>query len=1036
MATTQTSSSGRASGVGRLASTGLPAEEGGAAAEDVPAAESGAAAPESGAAAAPGRRPEKGPEGPDQRPLFLLDAMSLAFRAYFALPPDMSTASGVVTNALHGFVSMLVNMVRDHHPRALAVAFDPPGETFRHGLVTAYKAGRAETPDALLAQFDMIRHVLGSLDVPVVAAPGYEADDVLATLATEARDRACDVVVVTGDRDCFQLVEDPHVRVLYNRKGVSDYSLYDEAGIVERTGLPPCLYPLLAALRGDPSDNLPGVPGVGEKTAAKLLSTYGDLDGIFSHLADLTPKLRESLAAHEAQVRANASAIVLVRDVPLDVSVEQLELGGWDLATVKAAFEEYELRTLWRRAVPLLAEGLFGPPSPGSEVPTASGDEAGRDGAGRDGAGRDWAGGAAVEGGAVADGTVGDVHVPGAAGAGRAREVGAPAERVEPVVPADARTAEAALESLRAAQTLLGVAPRWAGTPGRSALVGIALVAPAPAVSGVWLPGALLDDDGLRAALGAALVGPVAGHGMKELLRVLLPIGVDCTGLVMDTEVAAYLLDPSTGDYGLSVLSGSRRPVAGGTQGASAEGTEGSGRQLVLDDAGGGDAGGAAGAGTGAGPEDGVAAATDALAIARLVPHLQARLDADGLRELHDDVERPLVRVLARMEVAGIRVDVGELRRLADDLSAQTHVLVAEIHRLCGHEFNVNSTPQLRTVLYQELGLAPRRKTKTGYSTDAATLESLRDAHPVVDTLLRYRELEKLRSTYGENLLTEVAPDGRIHASFRQTVARTGRLSSEHPNLHNIPTRSELGQRFRRAFVPAEGCRFLVADYDQVELRVIAHLSGDPGLVAAFSSGQDIHRAVASGVYGVPPEAVTKEQRDRAKMVSYGLAYGMEAFGLARRLSTGVEEANDIMERYFEAFPSVRAYMEKTVAEARERGFTRTQMGRRRPIPDLNARNYQARLAAERQAMNAGIQGLAADLFKMALVRLDGGLERDRMRSRLVLQVHDEVIVEVVPDEEGEVAILTRDSLTHALDLSVPLEVTMAWGDSWAVKGG
>ena len=1027
MATTQTSSSGRAPGVGRLGSTGLPATE------DVPATQ--------GAAAAPGRRPEEGSEGPGRRPLFLLDAMSLAFRAYFALPPDMSTASGVVTNALHGFVSMLVNMVRDHHPRALAVAFDLPGETFRHGLVTAYKAGRAETPDALLAQFDMIRHLLGSLDVPVVEAPGYEADDVLATLATEARDRACDVVVVTGDRDCFQLVEDPHVRVLYNRKGVSDYSLYDEAGIVERTGLPPSLYPLLAALRGDPSDNLPGVPGVGEKTAAKLLSTYGDLDGIFSHLADLTPKLRESLSAHEAQVRANASAIVLVRDVPLDVSVEQLELGGWDLATVKGAFEEYELRTLWRRAVPLLAEGLFGPPSPGSEVPTAGGDGSGGDGAGgdgvgRDGVGRDEAGGAAVEGSAAADGTVGHVHVPPAAGAGRTREVALPVERVEPVVPADARAAEDALESLRAAQTLLGVAPRWAGTSGRSALVGLALVAPAPAVSGVWLPGAVLDDDGLRAALDAALAGPVAGHGVKELLRVLLPIGVDCTGLVMDTEVAAYLLDPSTGDYGLSVLSGSRRPAAGGTQGASAEGTGGSGRQLVLDDAGGGDAGGAAGAGTGAGPEDGVAAATDALAIARLVPQLLARLDADGLRELHDDVERPLVRVLARMEVAGIRVDVGELRRLADDLSAQTHDLVAEIHRLCGHEFNVNSTPQLRTVLYQELGLAPGRKTKTGYSTDAATLESLRDAHPVVDTLLRYRELEKLRSTYGENLLAEVAPDGRIHASFRQTVARTGRLSSEHPNLHNIPTRSELGQRFRRAFVPAEGCRFLVADYDQVELRVIAHLSGDPGLVAAFTSGQDIHRAVASGVYGVPPDAVTKEQRDRAKMVSYGLAYGMEAFGLARRLSTGVEEANDIMERYFEAFPSVRAYMEKTVVEARERGFTRTQMGRRRPIPDLNARNYQARLAAERQAMNAGIQGLAADLFKKALVRLDGGLERDRMRSRLVLQVHDEVIVEVVPDEEGEVASLTRDSLTHALDLSVPLEVTMAWGDSWAVKGG
>jgi DNA polymerase I len=315
-------------------------------------------------------------------------------------------------------------------------------------------------------------------------------------------------------------------------------------------------------------------------------------------------------------------------------------------------------------------------------------------------------------------------------------------------------------------------------------------------------------------------------------------------------------------------------------------------------------------------------------------------------------------------------------------------------------------------------------------------LETLRDSHPIVDRLLRYRELEKLRSTYGETLLAEVAPDGRIHASFRQTVARTGRLSSERPNLHNIPTRSDTGSQFRRAFVPAAGRRFLVADYDQVELRVIAHLSGDPGLVAAFTSGQDIHRAVASGVYGIRPEDVTKEQRDRAKMVSYGLAYGMEAFGLSRRLSIGVDEANDIMERYFQAFPRVRAYMLETVAEARDRGFTRTEMGRIRPLPDLMDRNYQRRTAAERQAMNAGIQGLAADLFKVALVKLDRALEQDRMQSRLVLQVHDEVLVEAVPDEEDAVASLTEDALTHAVVLRVPLEVTMAWGDSWAVKGG
>ncbi len=952
-------------------------------------------------------------------PLFLLDAMSLAFRAYFALPPDLATAAGTVTNALHGFVGMLVNVVRDHRPSALAVAFDLPGDTFRHGLVTDYKGGRAETPETLLPQFDMIREVLAVLDVPVVVAPGYEADDVLATLATEARDRDGDVVVVTGDRDCFQLVEDPHVRVLYNRRGVSDYSLYDEAGIVQRTGVPPRLYPILAALRGDPSDNLPGVPGVGDKTAAKLVTAYGDLDGIYSHLDELTPKLRESLAAHEAQVRANASATPLVRDVPLDVTVGQLALGGWDLRTVEEVFKRYELRTVWRRTVPLLAEGRFGPPKEGSELPTATGVASG-----------------ATTGAATGVATGAATGV--ATGAGAAGEAGTEvvvAEQVEADVPADAPAAVAAIEALalsfasrRSAGdgTVLATVSRWDGLPGRSPLRGVALVDPSPPGAGVWVRGSLLGDADVAAALTSLLAeAPVAGHGVKELLRSLLPLGVDLTGLVMDTEVAAYLLDPSTGDYGIGTV------VRGVERGAAT--SPGAAGELAAD---GGELALAGATSLLAGETAEVAgAAADALAVAATVPRLRARLDAEGLRPLHDDVERPLVRVLARMEVAGIRVDVEELRRLTGELASECKTLEEGIQRLAGHELNVNSTPQLRAVLYTELGLAPGRKTKTGYSTDAATLETLRGAHPLVDQLLRYRELEKLRSTYGETLLAEVASDGRIHASFRQTVARTGRISSERPNLHNIPTRRETGSQFRRAFVPAPGCRFLVADYDQVELRVIAHLSGDPGLVEAFGSGQDIHRAVASGVYGVPADEVTKDQRDRAKMVSYGLAYGMEAFGLARRLSTSQEEASEIMDRYFRAFPKVRRYMLDAVAEARERGYTRTEMGRKRPLPDLHDRNYQRRSAAERQAMNAGIQGLAADIFKVALVKLDGALERGGMRSRLVLQVHDEVIVEAVPEEEDAVATMTRDALTRAVTLSVPLEVTMAWGDSWAVKG-
>jgi DNA polymerase-1 len=933
---------------------------------------------------------------PGSGPEFLLDGMSLAFRAYFALPSDLATEFGVVTNAVHGFVSMLANVVRDHSPSALVVAFDMPGGTFRDELVEEYKAGRAETPDDLLAQFDMIRDVLGSLRVPVVGVPGYEADDVLATLATEARDRHRDVVVVTGDRDCFQLVEDPYVRVLYNRRGVSDYTLYDEEKIVARTGVGPRQYPMLAAMRGDPSDNLPGVPGVGEKTAAKLLNAYGDIDGIYAHLDALSPKLRESLAAHETQVRANLEVIPLVRDVAMDLRAEDLRLGGWDRGVVAAAFDRYELRTVWKRVSELLDGGRLGPPgdgTPASSTPTTKpSDDQAPAGDQATGDGRATAG----------DGAAADIPSP-------LPPAGEPAV-LEPYPAAPEAVAELRRLPGSVGEGSLVVTGWWDATPGRSALRGLGLMGPGSPPTGMWLRSQQLEQATVRKALNNTLaVAPVAGHHVKELLRSLLPLGVDCTGLVMDTAVAAYLLDPSRGDYSL-------RSLVGGAEGEAPD-------RLPLE------GGGKTAPATKADPV--AVAAADAAAVHRLVAPYRERLDAEGLGPLHDEVERPLVRVLAKMEVAGIRVDVDELRRIADELTADSRRLEGEIHRLAGRQFNVNSTPQLRSVLYDELGLTPGRKTKTGYSTDAATLESLRDDHPVVEALLRYREVEKLRSTYGESLLSEVAWDGRIHASFHQTVARTGRLSSDRPNLHNIPVRSDVGRRFRRAFVPERGMCFLVADYDQVELRVIAHLSGDPGLIEAFTSGADVHRAVASGVYGVPPGEVTKTQRDRAKMVSYGLAYGMEPFGLARRLSSSVEEANEISDRYFAAFPKVKEYMEETVAEARRRGFTRTALGRKRPLPDLDARSYRDRQTAGRQAMNAGIQGLAADLFKTALVRLDRALEDGGLGSRLVLQIHDEVIVEVRNGEVDRVTELTRSVLTGAADLSVPLEVSMGLGDSW-----
>jgi DNA polymerase-1 len=547
----------------------------------------------------------------------------------------------------------------------------------------------------------------------------------------------------------------------------------------------------------------------------------------------------------------------------------------------------------------------------------------------------------------------------------------------------------------------VSLAAAWQGEEGRSPLLGIAVARPAEEGQAWWIPCELLPRS----------FGAFSAHKAKELLRALDLRAIDLRGLDVDTAIAAYLLDPAESQYlledlavrflGLDIRSPEAPPPG----------------QLDL---------------SGTAPDPADEAGRRAVAVARLAPVLAQALDSRGLRPLYDDVERPLVRVLARMEKAGVRVDVELLRRIYDGLVAEGRRLEEEIQECCGSRFLVNSTQQLRRVLFDELGLQPQKKTKTGFSTDAASLEKLRGLHPVIEPLLRYREVEKLRSTYGESLLGEVGPDGRIHASFNQTVARTGRLSSDRPNLHNIPIRTEEGRRIRQAFVPADGCRFLVADYNQIELRVIAHLAQDPGLIAAFASGEDIHRATASRLFAVEPGAVTVAQRSKAKMVSYGLAYGMEAFGLGQRLGIPTEDAAEILNAYFAAFPSVRAYMDATVAEARDRGYTETLFGRRRQIPELSSTNYRLRQAGERQAMNAGIQGLAADIFKVALVRLDRGLEEQGRASRLVLQVHDEVIVEVEPSEEQAVAALTLEAMRGAADLSVPLEVNLSWGDSWA----
>ncbi len=882
--------------------------------------------------------------------LFLLDGMSLAFRAYFALPPDLATSDGLVTNAVHGFTNMLLSIVRDHRPGALAVAFDLPGGTFRDAMVEDYKGGRAETPPDLLPQFDMIRDLVRCLGIPLVSCQDFEADDVLATLATRSRDEGRPVVVVTGDRDCFQLVEDPFVRVLYNKRGVSDYHLYDEAGIIERTGLEPQRYPMLAAMRGDSSDNLPGVPGVGEKTAAKLLTTYGDLDGIFAHLDELTPKLRENMTANEDLARNNFAVMTLVRDAPIDVDPLDLEMGGWHRADVQELFDRLEMKGAWRRVAEMLDSGLLG-----------SGDD----------------------------------------GASGVEFTTAMPERVE--------TEELAISLASAAATKVILAASAEGPH-------VVLLSEGDDQLAVLMPGssevAVLDAEGEPAAALLGAQSPIRSDDAKRVLRQALAGGAQPVVPDGDVGIAGYLLDASLGNYDLATMARLHLPGLDTTD-------LGSSGQLSLD------------------ARPGVEVlALSAVVADRLIDVLDPKLDELGLTSLYRDVELPLVKVLARMEDRGIAVDVDELRAISEDLTSRVGELERRVEELAGHPFKVNSPKQLQEVLFVELGLTPGKKTKTGYSTDASVLEGLRGAHPIVGAILEFREIEKLRSTYGEALLAEVGPDRRIHATFRQTVARTGRLSSEQPNLHNIPVRSDEGRRFRRAFVASPGWSLLAADYDQVELRVIAHLSGDEGLLAAFSGGEDIHRSIAANVYGVDPADISHEQRERAKMVSYGLAYGMEAFGLAQRLGGDIKEAREIMDRYFAAFPGLRSYMDRAVAEAKETLQTRTELGRIRPLRDLEAKNGAVRAAAERQAMNAGIQGLAADIFKVALVRLDDRLEREGLEARIVLQVHDEVLVEAPPGEREPVEAATLEELMGAASLAVPLKVSMAWGDSWADAKG
>ena len=889
-----------------------------------------------------------------EKTLLVLDGNSLTYRAFYGIPTDMVTASGQVTNAVYGMTSMLLTLLKDHKPSGIVVAFDRPEPTFRHIAEPSYKAQREASPDILRQQMGIVKELLTAMGVSICELSGFEADDVIATVADQAVDIGYKVIIVTGDRDSYQLVRDPDVRVLYNKRGVSDYALYDEAGIFERTGVTPRQYIAYAALRGDPSDNLPGVPGVGEKTAAKLIATYGGLDGIFEHAHEQTPKLKSSLVENEQLARKNEDLMTLRHDAPIEIDLANLAVTP-NAPEVARLFDFLEFKSMHNRfkeVLKILGHGTE------NESP-----------------------------------------------------VGAESIDESQVLHAEVTTAEssAAVVSLLTSDRLFNIAAEWIGEPGRSELVGLGITSEVDQSATMWVSAKLLSDDGVKKALQNC---SFRAHDTKPIMRSLLRLGIDLQGLVLDTAIAAYLIDPAQNRYSLADLVTKYSNVRFPDDAAANSG------QLDLD---------------ATGVDDAQRSGRNALATHHVSEELLRALDAQGMRALYDDMENPLVRVLARMEFLGFAVDREQLKSIAVRLTNEARELSEKIQALAGYSFNPNSTAQLGKILFEEKGLTPPKKTKTGYSTDAATLEKLRDEWPeFIDPLMRYREMEKLRGTYGEGLLAEVAIDGRIHATFNQTVARTGRLSSDQPNLHNIPTRTEEGRVFRTAFVAAPGCELMVADYNQIELRCIAHLANDPGLIEAFTSGQDVHSATAARVFGIAQSDVSYEQRSKAKMVSYGLAYGMEAFGLGQRLGIRTDEAAEILNAYFAAFPNVQAYMDRTVAEAKTRGYTETLFGRRRRIPELENSNFRIRQAGERQAMNAAIQGLAADIFKIALIRIDAALSEAKLASRLVLQVHDEVIVEVPHAERDQVEKLVLDIMQNATALDVPLAVNSAWGATWA----
>jgi DNA polymerase-1 len=912
--------------------------------------------------------------GDSPRELILIDGNSLVYRAFFALPESISTSKGQPTNAIFGFASMLVKMISDFGIKPTLVVWDA-GMSGREQIYEEYKGHRDERPDLLSEQWPHMHPLVDAFGYQNVKVPGYEADDVIATLAGRAREQGIDVTVLTGDRDLFQLIE-PGVRVMATGRGVTDTKIYDRETVIDRYGIPPELVPDFVGLKGDTSDNIPGVPGIGEKTATQLLREWGDLEGVLANIDSISgAKRKENLTEHADNARISKRLATAVRDVDVDVDFDGVIAREPDRSRLRETFREFELRAPLERLEEALGEDGAAPAERVEEMIELEAREV------------PLAELSALEGELVAIAAL----RPGESPDESALPPPDPDEEIE-------LEEEAAVEAIeeeegiaaRPAEPGAGAKPVAATTTGQGAFDFDGAASRGPLTVAAWAGGEVLVSEAETLAAFAMARGEraVVAHDWKTIATADEPCAAP--PLAHDTMVAQYLIDPARRGYPLDELA----TEAG--VGARVKGSNGVAERAVL---------------------------TRVLA-----ERQRERLDEDGLTKLFEEIELPLVDVLVEMERQGVKLDVGRLAEISRRFNARAVELERQVWGLAGEQFTIGSPQQLAPILFDKLKLSRKRRGKTGFSTDARVLNAIRHEHPIIPAIEEWREVTKLKSTYLDAFPELIGADGRLHTTFNQTAAATGRLSSTNPNLQNIPIRTEQGREIRACFVAEKGCRLISADYSQVELRLLAHIAGEPVLKEIFRRGEDVHTATAEAILGGKTDPGT---RSKAKMVNYGIVYGLSAFGLADRLQIEKEEAQEFIDAYLERFPRVKAFIEETIERAREEGYVATLFGRIRRVPELRSRQFQTRSLGERLAVNMVIQGTAADIIKVAMVRCRDELRAAGLETRLVLQIHDELLFE---GPEGEVEraseIVTRE-MANAFEMDPPLEVDVGVGENW-----